>query len=140
MTVLLTRVDAVDPGTTRLLTMEYYVPDKVTVPAPEYYLDLGEETILTIPAAATPLTIQIARYLDGTYVIQFKSVANFVYYVQYAETLEDLENNGPTSRVVDPPVRGNGFSMQWIDNGPPKTETPPTDGMRFYRVVELPVN
>lgn len=128
------------PATQRLLTMEYYVTDRITVPAPVYHLGLGVQKISSLPAAATPLNITTNRYLNGTFVIQFPTIANYIYFVEYAQTLEDLINFGPTSRIVDPPLTGTGYSIQWIDNGPPKTESHPIDGMRFYRVVELPVN
>ncbi len=128
------------PGTQRLLTMEYYVSDKLTVPLPVYHLDLGEINIFTVPNAVTPLSITTNRFYNGTYVIQFPTVGNFLYYVQYAETVDDLVNYGPTSKIVGPPITGTGFSVQWIDNGPPKTISRPTDGTRFYRVLELPVN
>lgn len=124
------------PGTEKDLTMEYYVPDRVTAPAPEYYLDLGEEKVFNVAAAATPLDITIQTPRNGTIVIQFNSVAGFVYYVQYRNEndVNELWNS------VDPPIAGTGYAVQWIDNGPPKTESPPIDGMRFYRVVELPGN
>ncbi|GEM_PF-2102711 len=128
------------PATQRLLTMGYYVSDKITVPEPDYYLDLGLPDILAFPNAATPLNITTNRYLNGTYVIQFPTIANYIYYVNYAESLDDLVNNGPTSRYSRPLVVGTGFSVQWIDNGPPKTVSRPTSGMRFYRLIELPVN
>jgi hypothetical protein len=128
------------PATQRLLTMEYYVSDKITVPEPEYYLDLGLPDNFAFPNAATPLNITTNRYLNGTYVIQFPTIANYIYYVNYAESLDDLVNNGPTSRFSRPAVVGTGFSVQWIDNGPPKTVSLPTNGMRFYRLIELPVN
>ena len=35
-------------------------------------------------------------------------------------------------------IIGTGYDVQWIDNGPPKTEAPPTQGSRFYRMLEVP--
>jgi len=35
-----------------------------------------------------------------------------------------------------PAVTGTGTRQQWIDNGPPKTDSlPPASAMRFYRLL-----
>ena len=37
---------------------------------------------------------------------------------------------------VYPSLLGTGATIQWIDDGPPKTESlPSTEGTRFYRVI-----
>jgi len=37
-----------------------------------------------------------------------------------------------------PPMVGTGSRRQWLDSGPPRTQSPPVEGSRFYRVVETP--
>jgi len=37
---------------------------------------------------------------------------------------------------VFPPLYGTGGHLQWIDNGPPKTVSPPVNDARFYRVMK----
>jgi hypothetical protein len=61
---------------------------------------------------------------------------NFLYYMQYASNVSQL-NNPARVKTAFPPIRGTGSSVQWIDNGPPKTESPPVSGSRFYRVLEV---
>jgi hypothetical protein len=58
---------------------------------------------------------------------------NRLYYVQYSSNVNALATNPLTAL---PAVRGTGSRVQWIDNGPPKTVSPPASGTRFYRVLE----
>lgn len=125
-------------GGSRVLTIEFYVSDHSTVPSPTYLLSSATTIAYTVPAAATPLNITTNRFLNGTFIIQWQSRMNYQYFVQYAPTVDDLMNSTTNSRVVIPSVLGTGYSMQWIDNGPPKTVSPPIEGSRFYRVLELP--
>jgi hypothetical protein len=125
------------PGETRRLTIEYYVSDHLTVPTPEYLLQVANRIVFTLPAAATPLNITTNRFVNGTFIIQFPTRTSYRYFVQYAPTLNDLVNATTNSRVANPAVSGTGFDVQWIDNGPPKTESLPVAGSRFYRVLEV---
>lgn len=129
-----------DPGQTRLLTLEYYVADKVTVPSPEYLLEAGDAVPTQVPASAIPLNITTNRYVNGTFIIQFPTRRNYRYFVQYGPTLNDVVNTTTNARVVNPGVNGTGYEVQWIDNGPPKTESPPVEGMRFYRLLEVSID
>jgi hypothetical protein len=127
-------------GETRDLTAEYYVTDHFTVPSPEYQLLVEPRTGFTVSASATPLNITTNRFVNGTFIIQWPSRSQYNYFVQYAPTMDDLVNSSTNARIVNPSVPGTGYSVQWIDNGPPKTESPPTAGSRFYRVLEFPVD
>jgi len=69
---------------------------------------------------------------NGTFLIEFSSVSNSVYYVQYTSDLK-------TWRTAQPAIMGNGTRLQWIDNGQPKTVSPPSaEQKRFYRLLVLP--
>jgi len=50
------------------------------------------------------------------------------YYVQYQDVV------GPVWKTSPVVLRGTGFVLNWMDDGPPNTETPPGP-VRFYRVV-----
>ena len=42
-------------------------------------------------------------------------------------------------KTVVPAINGTGTRLQWVDNGPPKTELLPSlDSHRFYRLILLP--
>ena len=65
---------------------------------------------------------------DKTFLLEFASTSNRVYYVQYSSDLK-------TWKTAQSEITGNGTWIQWIDNGQPKTESAPaTTTMRFYRV------
>lgn len=132
-------IGALAGGEARNVTAEYYVSDHATVPDPAYRLLLDAGTGFSVPSAATPLNITTNRYVNGTFIIQWPSRSTYRYFIQYAPTLDDLVNTTTNARVVNPSVRGTGYAVQWIDNGPPKTVSPPVAGSRFYRVLELPV-
>jgi hypothetical protein len=61
-------------------------------------------------------------------------MTNRHYFIQYADTPADLMDSA-TVQTAFPSVTGTGSRVQWIDNGPPKTASPPTNGSRFYRVL-----
>ncbi len=124
-------------GQARDVTAEYYVSDHLTVPTPEYLLQVANRIVFTLPSSATPLNITTNRFVNGTFIIQFPTRTDYRYFVQYAPTLNDLVNATTNSRVANPAVGGTGHDVQWIDNGPPKTESPPVAGSRFYRVLEV---
>jgi hypothetical protein len=69
---------------------------------------------------------------NQTFMVEFATLSNRVYYVEYCG---DLTNWIPAQPAV---VTGNS-AVQWIDNGPPGTQSAPANtSMRFYRVILLP--
>jgi hypothetical protein len=69
---------------------------------------------------------------NQTFLVEFLTISNRLYSVQYSSNLT-------TWKDAQPAITGNGTRIQWIDNGQPKTETPPsTTSARFYRVILLP--
>jgi hypothetical protein len=130
------QINALLPGESRRVTAEFYVTDHATVPRPKYLSYADSITLQRLPPLTSTVTPLLeTTYLDGVFAVYFSTGATNRYYVQYAATLEGLSTNALT---VNPPVTGNGFTMQWIDNGPPKTVTAPAEGARFYRVLETP--
>jgi hypothetical protein len=118
-------------GATAELTAEFYVSDRQTVPTPEY-------EVVVMPLAAPVISTNVAVRLDrqlftnGVFYVEFLSLTNAVYYVQYASDLNST--NWSTSL---PLIIGNGARVQWIDDGPPRTATPPASQTnRFYRVYQ----
>ena len=112
-----------------LLTLEYYVSDRVTVPNPIITVVFGSGTL---PAVTnfTALTVDRALFTNGVFLVEFLTSSNRAYYVQY--TSDPGSTNWATSF---PGLIGSGNRVQWIDNGPPRTASLPTNGTRFYRVI-----
>jgi hypothetical protein len=69
---------------------------------------------------------------NRTFLLEFLSLSNRVYQVQYSSNLVHW-------RAARPHLQGNGNWLQWIDNGQPKTDSlPATQASRFYRVILRP--
>lgn len=100
-------------------------PGFVLVPAPSNYLNP--------PVGTNALMITGIRQQDGTYIVEFESLANRFYYIQYSS---DPFAPAAAWQTAQPIVPGNGSRVQWIDSGPPKTESFPT--IRFYRIALVP--
>jgi hypothetical protein len=66
---------------------------------------------------------------DGSIRVQFKSDLNRSYLVQYTEDLAEWKTSFPA-------LTGTGGTLEWIDDGPPKTDAhPTTQSRRLYRLV-----
>jgi hypothetical protein len=67
---------------------------------------------------------------DSTFLLEFATLSGPPYYVQYSSDLVHWKTSFP-------PLAGTGQHTQWIDSGPPATESlPPTKSKRFYRVLK----
>ena len=119
------------PGTNTDLTLKFYLgPTAHTNDVPTL-VAVGMSPQASITQAGTPLAISRCLPLqDGSVLISFNTVSNATYYVQYSPDMMSWQ----TSPMA---VQGNGNSMQWIDYGPPATESFPirTSAKRYYRVV-----
>ena len=60
--------------------------------------------------------------------LEFSAVENVIYYIQYRDDVTAAWKTAPTV------VHGTGRTVTWLDEGPPNTETPPSE-KRFYRVL-----
>jgi hypothetical protein len=102
-------------------------------------LQLAFHPILTVQLAdpigvgepdGTAQPIFSGKYLrDGTFLVEFTTVPGITYYVQYSSDMVHW-------KTVLPPFAGTGQRTQWIDSGPPGTESfPGINVTRFYRVL-----
>jgi hypothetical protein len=131
------QIASLDPGEAITLTMEFYVIDLVTVPDPQYLALTGVPFSLAAPRRSTKVNIRAARFVGDVFLVEFSTRSrNFLYYIQYASTPSQL-TNAARVKTAFPAISGTGSTVQWIDNGPPKTDSPPTSGSRFYRVLEV---
>ena len=79
------------------------------------------------------MQVDRALFTNDTFLVEFKTVSNYVYYVQYNWNIEDTNSVWQTAL---PGVLGTGGRVQWMDNGMPKTESVPRSTTnRFYRVI-----
>src|SRR6185503_76173 len=117
-----------DPGQTAELTIEYYAVDRQT---PQAQL-CAKPVFPPAPSRqdGTPVKIERTLWLpDGTFMIEFSAVPGQVYTIEYSNDLS-------TWKTVTPSGTSGANRIQWIDNGPPKTESFPSERVtRYYRVI-----
>ena len=114
------------------LVLEFYSPTR-TAPGvlTLMALDATGTTPDPDPAGAQDLNIRSEfDSLSGALLIEFDSVAGSTYVMQYSYDMLIWKTVAST-------ISGTGSRVQWIDNGPPKTDCHPTlCTSRFYRVIE----
>ena len=116
-------------------TVEYYVPDRRTIPNPTFRGEGGAASAPPTPAGTLGGILRFKAYTNCAALVEFSTLSNRMYYVQYAS---DLGTNGVWKTAV-PGVLGNGTAVQWLDSGPPKTESLPcAQPSRYYRVLLAP--
>ncbi|MFN3410420.1 MAG: MBG domain-containing protein, partial [Limisphaerales bacterium] len=124
-----------DPGQFVSLKLEYYNPTRVP-----FTNSITIEATLPVPSTNLTGGVVIDRaFVDGRetgnprVVIEWTSWIGTNYTVIYAPT-----PTGPWTPAT-PSVTATGTRVQWYDDGPPKTATPPLSVTnRFYRVIQNP--
>lgn len=115
--------------------IEYYVADRVTIPAPTFLVELMpvDAPVLPVGTVQSILRTPPVVLVDGSLLIDFATVSGRTYFIQYSADMV-------TWTTVVPSLTGTGSTRQWIDNGPPKTMSHPSTvvGARFYRIIEVP--
>lgn len=72
------------------------------------------------------------RLEDGTFKLAFPTLQNRNYFVQYSDDFS-------TWRTAFPPIVGTGNTVEWIDAGPPATDSSAADRVgRWYRILLAP--
>ena len=118
------------PSTTVVFAVEYYRTNRQSIPQPAFVAqDFAPFSIVPI---GTILAIDRNVLLSsGRFLIEFSAIPGRIYAVQYSGDMVLWKTAHPTIAAATDRV-------QWYDDGPPKTESKPTAGNRFYRVIALP--
>ncbi|MFO1439110.1 MAG: hypothetical protein U1F81_12410 [Verrucomicrobiaceae bacterium] len=92
---------------------------------------IGTFRLETPTAAVTaPRTVSAARISGGSVQLGVSGKGNMCYQLQYSTDLLNWNSVGTK-------VTGREQLIQWTDNGPPLTPTPPSSStQRFYRLIE----
>jgi hypothetical protein len=119
------------PGQAVTFTIEFFSPTRNPFSSPTYLASAFSAQPVADPGG-TPQSVSRFELRDGTFLIEFPTLTNNIYFVQYSSNMVDW-------LTAVPALNGNGTFIQWLDLGPPKTiSPPPTNGSRFYRVTFLP--
>jgi len=113
-------------------TAEYYSPDRITVPHPTFTVELVTPETLVAPPGTLQAVLRAPQVLapDNALLIDFLTAKGASYYILYSEDMVNWS-------VAQPLVTGTGYDVQWVDDGPPKTESPPSAvPQRYYEVLK----
>ena len=124
---------AVPPGSYVDFIIEYYATGGA-IPSPTLRVEIIPPDSINL-GAVSGFGQSIHRGLalsDQTFLLEFATELNRLYYVQYSSDLVHWKN-------AEPAVPGTGSWYQWLDSGLPTTESAPAVApKRLYRVVLLP--
>ena len=116
------------PGEVRILIIEYFAPAVQRFSEPAVVLEVN-----TAGGASTPIgsNVSVDRVViaanNRTYV-EFATITGRSYFVQYRDSANAAWETSPVA------VNGTGTTIHWLDEGMPKTLTPPT-ASRQYRLL-----
>jgi hypothetical protein len=123
----------VPPGSYADLVIEFFSPLRLA-PNPGLWAELVQPNTGG-SAAALGLLQHINRGVrlpNGTFMVEFLTVANQLYSVEYSADLQQWKS------AQQPFIPGNGTWIQWVDEGEPKTESAPAAvERRFYKVIQV---
>jgi hypothetical protein len=120
------------PGQSVDLQIEYYVPDRQPFPSPSFRTEVVVPDPPFEPAGTALGFVRQVTLANGLFLVEFSTTVGRRYYVQYSSDMTNW-------KTALPAIMGTGSRVQWIDNGPPKTESlPSSESSRFYRVILLP--
>lgn len=123
---------AIAAGASVQFTVQYYISNRRTKPTPRYQV-LVQPPPTFQPVAASVINTNATKFTNGVFYAEFVTERDRAYFVQYSGSL--TATNWNTSQ---PGLIGTGAGVQWIDDGPPRTESKPiAAGQRFYRVVVI---
>jgi hypothetical protein len=71
------------------------------------------------------------RLPDSAVLVDFATEMGRIYFIQYSD------DESASWKTAQPAIVGTGTTFQWIDNGPPKTESHPVNHLnRAYRIIK----
>jgi len=119
-----------NPGSNVVLKIEYYAKDRRPPTTTITAEAAGDGS--SPPLIGTPFTVRHVKVLSsGAVLLEFNTTPGIRYLVEYSSDMI-------TWKQGIPPVVAPGTRLNWVDDGPPKTESRPGLLPRFYRVLRLP--
>lgn len=119
-------------GESVTLVLEYHANPRGEIPPPVVVPALHFPASVPAGLRTAAGAFEINRCLklaDGSFVIEFNSEAGKTYQVEYSD-------DGAVWKSCPVAIRAGGTKVQWIDRGPPWTDSKPsTRPRRFYRVT-----
>lgn len=117
------------PGQSVDVLIQFFPRDHKTIPAPIYSIEeINPPVIPPLNYASGQIQPHI-KLRNGYSFLEFSTKRGVTYHIQYSADLQIW-------KTAQPVVTGTGAKAQWIDEGPPRTESKPSQGtIRYYRVI-----
>jgi uncharacterized repeat protein (TIGR01451 family) len=117
-------------GSNVVFLLEYYESTRQPFVSTNFVATVVAAVVVP-PPTGTYLQLDTAAFVsEGQLTIEFASVPGHTYVVQYSSDMQ-------TWLTATPPIVAKNTRTQWIDAGPPETESAPgSPGKRFYRIVQ----
>lgn len=122
------------PGTAWTNTIKFFVPLGAVTPNPKLVTELvlPATTTLIVTNGTGQRIVRGSVLRDRNFMVEFVTVTNRKYHIQFSGDLKNWT-------TVQPAISGNGTTIQWIDAGPPETDSlPALASQRFYKVISTP--
>jgi hypothetical protein len=127
------------PSNNVVFLLEFYIPNLVPITNLTLF---AEAAVPVVPPVVPPGSVLVPLVAgrsplvlnNGRFLLEWASLPGRTYLIQYSSDLA-------TWKTVEPALVATATSVQWLDDGPPKTDTKPSlAGNRYYRVYLLPAN
>ena len=111
--------------------VEYYRANRQAIPQPTY-VSMEMNPVSVVVTGTGRAIDRFVQLESGRFLLEFTAVPGSRYAVQYSSDMV-------VWKTANPVITAPSNKVQWYDDGPPKTESIPTNtGSRFYRVMEQP--
>jgi hypothetical protein len=127
------------PGSNLVFLLEYYLPDLKAITNQTLKAEAATPAQPPgLPAGAQSVPLQAGRdpmlLANGRFLIEWAAIVGRSYAIQYSSDMTNW-------KTAVPSIVAAATKVQWLDDGPPKTETKPSQAAsRYYRVFLLPAN
>jgi hypothetical protein len=114
-----------------VFTLEYYDGTRQDFVSTNFVATVVPATTIPTPTGTTLQLDSNGSFISqGQLTIEFASIPGRTYVVEYSSDMQ-------TWLTATPPIVAKNTKTQWVDTGPPVTQSPPgSPGQRFYRVVQ----
>lgn len=130
------------PGEQVGITLEYYSPSRSTNGPNPSWSAYGTPRLDLTPAQGDGITVERILPMtrtninQGRILLEWPVVAGAAYQVVYYDG--DLASTNAKGSMPFVGVPASANRVQWLDYGPPRTLSRPTNSARFYKVIQLP--
>lgn len=117
-------------GGSALLNLEYFTAGRQPIVSTNFTVVPVVPATNGAPSGTVLALDRPAAIVNGHLLIEFQATPGATYVVQYSRDMQ-------TWKTAQPPIVAPADRVQWIDSGPPKTESLPAEAnSRFYRILQ----